>query len=109
MPKHILRIGLLALAGIVASSGAEIPAHGAEGPKKPTHDVDLHEHPTNGAMPVEVSVGLYVTNLVSIDETRESFEVGGYLMAKWKDPRLALPADGKGGPTASSAPRPLKV
>jgi len=38
--------------------------------------------------PVEVSLGMYLTNLVSIDESRETFEVGGYLMAKWNDPRL---------------------
>jgi len=42
---------------------------------------------------VDVAVGLYVTNFVGIDETRESFEVGGYLTAKWLDPRLALPAE----------------
>ena len=55
--------------------------------------VDLRQHPTGGKTPVEVAVGLYITNFVAIDETRESFEVGGYLTAKWLDPRLALPAD----------------
>jgi len=55
--------------------------------------VDLRQHPTGGTTPVDVAVGLYVTNFVGIDETRESFEVGGYLTAKWLDPRLALPAD----------------
>jgi hypothetical protein len=55
--------------------------------------VDLRQHPTGGKTPLDVSVGLYITNLVSIDETRESFEVGGYLTAKWNDPRLALAAD----------------
>ena len=39
-----------------------------------------------------MSVGLYITNLVAIDESRESFEVAGYLIGKWQDPRLALPA-----------------
>jgi hypothetical protein len=61
--------------------------------------VDLRQHPTGGTTPVDVAVGLYVTNFVGIDETRESFEVGGYLTAKWLDPRLALPAD-----SASAAP-----
>ena len=51
--------------------------------------VDLRQHPTGGTTPVNVAVGLYVTNFVGIDETRESFEVGGYLTAKWMDPRLA--------------------
>jgi Neurotransmitter-gated ion-channel ligand binding domain len=64
---------------------------------KPT--LDLRQHPTGGKTPVDVAVGLYVTNFVGIDETRESFEVGGYLTAKWLDPRLALPPD-----AASDAP-----
>ena len=42
---------------------------------------------------MDVSIGLYLTNLVAIDETRETFEIAGYLAAKWRDPRLVLPAD----------------
>ena len=53
--------------------------------------VDLRKHPTDGKTPVEVSGGLYITNLVSIDETLERFEVGGYLVARWLDPRLVPP------------------
>src|SRR5882757_590670 len=60
--------------------------------------VDLRQHPTGGTTPVDVAVGLYVTNFVGIDETRETFEVGGYLSAKWLDPRLALPADATAAP-----------
>jgi len=60
--------------------------------------VDLRQHPTGGTTPVDVAVGLYVTNFVGIDETRESFEVGGYLTAKWLDPRLALPTDATAAP-----------
>jgi hypothetical protein len=59
----------------------------------PKPNVDLHKHPTGGEKPIEVSLGLYITNFVAIDESRESFEVGGYLTGKWRDPRLALPAD----------------
>ncbi len=56
-------------------------------------EVDLHRSPTGGKTPVEVSVGLFITNFVAIDETRESFEVGGFLTGKWQDPRLALTPD----------------
>jgi hypothetical protein len=59
----------------------------------PKPNVDLHKHPTGEKTPIEISVGLYITNFVAIDESRESFEVGGYLTGKWQDPRLALPAD----------------
>lgn len=61
---------------------------------KPTIDANLRQHPTGGKTPVEVSVGLYITNLVDVDETRDSFEVAGYLTSRWNDPRLALPVDG---------------
>jgi Neurotransmitter-gated ion-channel ligand binding domain len=53
--------------------------------------VDLRQSPTGGKAPVEISVGLYITNFVAIDETRETFEVGGFLTGQWQDPRLALP------------------
>jgi Neurotransmitter-gated ion-channel ligand binding domain len=58
--------------------------------------VDLRQHPTQGKTAVDVSVGLYITNFVAIDETRETFEVGGYLTAKWLDPRLVLPSNAAG-------------
>jgi Neurotransmitter-gated ion-channel ligand binding domain len=51
--------------------------------------VDLRQSP-NGSSPVEVSVGLYITNFVNIDETRETFEVGGFLTGQWHDPRLVV-------------------
>lgn len=57
----------------------------------PKPSVDLRKHPTGGKTPIEVSLGLYITNFVAIDESRESFEVGGYLTGRWQDPRLVLP------------------
>ena len=66
--------------------------------------MDLRQHPTGGKTPVKVAVGLYITNFIAIDETRETFEVGGYLTAKWVDPRLALPAA-----QASAAPRTFRL
>jgi hypothetical protein len=77
------------------------PHESAHEKSTPQQKIDLLDHPTGGKTPVEVSIGLYVTNLVSIDETRESFEIGGYAEAKWKDPRLALSAY----PTTSATDR----
>jgi hypothetical protein len=83
---------LLALALSFAS-----PCRAAKGARsKPA--VDLLLPPTNGHDPVEISVGLYITNLVAIDETRETFEVGGFLTGRWQDPRLALPGNQPGKP-----------
>src|ERR1700693_1636591 len=72
-------------------------------------NIELRQHPTGGKTPVEVSVGLYVTNLVAIDETRESFEVGGYLIGSWQDPRLALPAAQNPDNAGQSAPRTYRI
>src|SRR5262249_48153349 len=66
-------------------ASAQKPAMGRNANK----GVDLRQHPMGGKSPVEVALGMHITNLVSIDETRESFEVVCYLMAKWKDWRLA--------------------
>jgi hypothetical protein len=59
--------------------------------KQKVEKFDLLQPPSLGGQSVEVAVALYVTNFVAIDETKETFEVSGYLTAKWKDPRLASP------------------
>lgn len=87
----------------VVLSALAAPAFAA--PKKAAApSVDLRQHPLGGKAPVTVEVGLYVTNFVSIDETRERFEVGGYLTAKWFDPRVVLPAT-----KANTPPRSFRM
>jgi Neurotransmitter-gated ion-channel ligand binding domain/Neurotransmitter-gated ion-channel transmembrane region len=39
--------------------------------------------------PIEVSVGLHISNLADINQVSESFDVAGYLMYSWRDARLA--------------------
>jgi len=72
-----------------------LPAHGSSTTKAAPAEkkVDLKQHPTGGKTPIPISVGLYITNFVAIDETRETFEFSGYLTAKWRDPRLVLPPE----------------
>ena len=40
--------------------------------------------------PVNVKVGLFLTNLIEVDEVKEMFHISGYLFMTWKDPRLAF-------------------
>jgi len=48
----------------------------------------------NGRVPVKV--GVYVTDLVGVDEVGETFRVRGYLYEQWKDSRLRyVPRDAK--------------
>jgi hypothetical protein len=49
----------------------------------------LLDPPGDRAHPVEVAVGLDVTNLSNLDEVHETFQLDGYLFGRWHDPRLA--------------------
>jgi Neurotransmitter-gated ion-channel ligand binding domain len=60
-----------------------------------------NEVPENGFAPplgrdgrVDVRVGLYITNLIAVEEVRERFDIAGYLFESWKDPRLAFQESG---------------
>ncbi len=46
--------------------------------------------PTVDNKPVNVKVGLFLTNLIDVDEVKEMFHISGYLFMTWKDPRLAF-------------------
>ncbi len=50
--------------------------------------------PPAGGGPVKVSVALHVLNLSSIDEVTERFQLTGYLLAQWRDPRLTYQPSG---------------
>ena len=42
----------------------------------------------NQARPAAIRVGVVIRNLIAIDEVKESWQVAGLLIAKWKVPRL---------------------
>ncbi len=52
--------------------------------------------------PVEVSVGLHISNLADINQATETFAVAGYLLYNWNDPRLAYNAKTAGTTTKAS-------
>src|SRR5262249_38783359 len=55
---------------------------------------DLRTPPLQDGNPVKVAVSLHIINIASIDEVKEQFEVDGYLMMRWIDPRLAFTPTG---------------
>ena len=57
-------------------------------PAEKTDPENLKSYPTK-AKPVKVSIGLHMSNLANIDQSTESFDIGGYLLYTWRDPRLA--------------------
>jgi hypothetical protein len=58
---------------------------------QPPLEDQLHAPPGDR---VEVRVGLYILNLVALDEVHQTFTCTGYLTEKWKDPRLAFDPHG---------------
>ena len=40
--------------------------------------------------PVPVRVGIFLNNLIDVDEVKELFHISGYLFMTWKDPRLVF-------------------
>ena len=52
--------------------------------------------PMVNGKPVKVKLGLFVTNLVEVDEVKEKFHISGYLTMTWKDPRLAFTGNAPG-------------
>jgi hypothetical protein len=59
----------------------------------PGADPALMSPPLTNGQPVSVKVGLFLTNLIDVDEVKERFQISGYLFLTWKDPRLALSPD----------------
>ena len=85
----------------IALAFAALDAPDAQQPKNAAAAMDLRSHPYGGKQPVGVALGLYITNLAFVEETREQFQVEGYLTMQWHDPRLALTGSGR---TALSEP-----
>ena len=78
------RVRAAALVAAVVLIAAALPAR-AQSPASNA----LLSAPSAYDAPVKVAVGLHIINIASIDEVKEQFEVDGYLMAQWNDPRLA--------------------
>src|SRR5579885_350993 len=69
---------VLAFAAIASAAYASAPAANT-----------LLQPPLQHGQPVKVAIGLRIINIASIDEVKEQFELDGYLIARWSDPRLA--------------------
>jgi hypothetical protein len=77
--KFLLFSGLLA-ASIQLARSAEAPI--------------LIEHPNALAGPIQISVGIWVVDINSIDSAQQSFTADVAVILQWKDPRLAHSGSG---------------
>jgi hypothetical protein len=83
-----LTLGVLA-AEVCVLTPAMVRAAGIEA------DAGLLSPPIANHKPINVKTGLFLTNLINVDEVKERFCISGYLFMTWKDPRLAFsPAGG---------------
>ncbi len=57
------------------------------------NDTILQPPPYHG-QPLEITIGLHIVNIASIDEVSEQFAMDAYLFARWIDPRLAFTPSG---------------
>ena len=76
--KHLIRFCLTVLSGLMVCPVAN--AIDAAMPNPP-------------ASPTEVSVGVFVADIIDLDEVNENFQIEMILIAVWKDPRLAFDAE----------------
>ena len=91
-PLVLLALAAVLIAGLAAPAAAA-PNRFAAFPAGLDPNAMLLPPPTDGG-PVKVSVALHVLNLSSIDEVRERFQLTGYLLTKWRDPRLTYQPSG---------------
>ena len=86
----LLALGAILFAGL-ATPAAATPNQIAAFPAARDPNAMLLPPTADGAQ-VKVSIALHVLNLSSIDEVTERFQLTGYLLARWRDPRLTYQA-----------------
>ncbi len=55
----------------------------------------LLEIPDNQGKPLQVTIGVYINNLVTLDQSAGTYDIKGYLYSRWNDPRLSFAAKEK--------------
>lgn len=81
------RLGLLLAAFVLLGGSPSCRAAGSA-------DAELLTPPLPGGKPVAVAISIHIINLAAIDEVKQQFEIDGYLMLHWIDPRLAFTPTG---------------
>ena len=69
-----------------------MPAVAGDSDRRPTSHTthSLLIAPQVDGKPVPVRVGIFLTNLIDVDEVKELFHISGYFFMTWKDPRLVF-------------------
>jgi neurotransmitter-gated ion-channel len=79
----------LTLAAVTALSVFLCSPSAFAGPERGEDRPNRLQQPPNAGRPLEVLVGIHITNVAQIDEVLERFQIRGTLFARWRDDRLA--------------------
>lgn len=92
LPSHFcVLIGLFAIVFIPLANGAEVNSTMfQEEADLAQQKAILFNRPDPDGVPTKVYIGLYLIDLISIDDVNQSFAADFFAMARWNDPRLAL-------------------
>lgn len=77
---------------LVLGVGPLSAAVGAQerGPASEFTDGKTIPPPVRDERPVKVKLGIYLIQISNLDELQQTFDIEGYLLAEWQDPRLAF-------------------
>jgi len=70
--------------------------------------VDLASPPIDPGQPLAVRIGLYISNLAAIRDQAQSFNLQGYLILRWRDPRLVAGGEARSLPPQESWKPPVE-
>jgi len=87
----LFALEIVFVAWAVLSAGA---GRAAQTPTGIATDTILQPPFEEGGKPIDITIGLHIVNIASIDEVNEQFQIDGYLFAQWNDPRLAFTPSG---------------
>jgi len=89
--RMYLLVGLIALIFIFISIRAGAYPTSLQDEKDLTQEkVTDFDRPDPEGVPTKVYVGLYLIDIISIDDVHQSFRADFYAIARWNDPRLAI-------------------
>ncbi len=88
MRSRIL-LGVAVLIAVLPVRGAPAVERSAQAAASPLEENPLLRPPNLNGQPLEVAVGMHIFNIASIDEVAQQFQIEGFLIAHWTDPRLA--------------------
>ncbi|HEX4210347.1 MAG TPA: hypothetical protein VHY56_08140, partial [Candidatus Binataceae bacterium] len=89
MTKPLPRFVCATILFLIAAAPPTANAASAPAPIDPEFNTVMVP-PAQTASPIPVKVGIYILNLVSLDEVEQTFSCTGYLAETWNDPRLAF-------------------